>query len=81
MRESSSRYESRDRWLEKTVVGRGCSIGANATILPGIRIGADAVVGAGAVVTRDVKPGTVVAGNPAVEINRTENLPYGVADS
>ena len=40
-------------------------IGANATLLPGITIGADALVGAGAVVVDDVPPGAVVAGNPA----------------
>ncbi len=41
------------------------SIGGNATILPGVRIGEGALVGAGSVVTRDVRPGTVVAGSPA----------------
>jgi len=45
-------------------------IGANACILPGIRIGKNAVVGAGAVVTRDVQPYTVVAGNPAVPVKQ-----------
>jgi UDP-2-acetamido-3-amino-2,3-dideoxy-glucuronate N-acetyltransferase len=40
-------------------------IGANATILPGVRIGGGALVGAGAVVTVDVPPGAVVVGNPA----------------
>ncbi|AIJ49099.1 N-acetyltransferase [Comamonas sp. Z1] len=44
---------------------RGCSIGANATILPGITIGENSMVGAGAVVTKDVPANTVVAGNPA----------------
>jgi acetyltransferase-like isoleucine patch superfamily enzyme/dTDP-4-dehydrorhamnose 3,5-epimerase-like enzyme len=48
-----------------TVVGRGASIGANATILPGRRIGERALVGAGAVVTRPVPRHAVVAGNPA----------------
>lgn len=49
----------------KTVVGEGASIGANATILPGIKIGAYAMVGAGSVVTKDVPPYTLVLGNPA----------------
>ena len=49
----------------KTVIQRGASIGANATILPGITIGVDAMVGAGAVVTSNVPPGAVVTGNPA----------------
>jgi len=49
-----------ETWLE-----RGCSIGANATILPGLRVGANAMVGAGAVVTRSVPPNAIVQGNPA----------------
>ncbi len=53
---------------------RGCIIGANATILPGIKIGRCAVVGAGAVVTRDVRDGEVVAGNPARVINHISKI-------
>jgi acetyltransferase-like isoleucine patch superfamily enzyme/dTDP-4-dehydrorhamnose 3,5-epimerase-like enzyme len=49
----------------RTVVRRLASIGANATILPGLTIGANAMVGAGAVVTRDVPPNAIVVGNPA----------------
>ncbi|PDP91093.1 acyltransferase [Enterobacter cloacae] len=49
----------------KTTIKKGASLGANATILPGIIVGEGAMVGAGAVVTRDVAPFTVVAGNPA----------------
>ena len=55
-------------WLDeypRTRVRRGASIGANATILPGIEIGRGAMVGAGAVVTRPVPPNAVVSGNPA----------------
>jgi len=48
-----------------TVVKRGASIGSGATLLCGITIGERAVVGAGSVVTKDVPPGAVVAGNPA----------------
>lgn len=44
---------------------RGASIGANATVLPGVTIGEYAMVGAGAVVTKDVPPKAVVVGNPA----------------
>lgn len=51
--------------LPTTVVETGASIGANATILPGITIGMRAMVGAGAVVTRSVPPRAVVMGNPA----------------
>ena len=54
----------RDSYLT-TIVERGATIGANATILCGIIIGRYAFVGAGAVVTRDVKPYSLVVGNPA----------------
>ena len=49
----------------KTVISEGASIGANATILPGIKIGKNALVGAGAVVTKDVPENAIVIGNPA----------------
>jgi acetyltransferase-like isoleucine patch superfamily enzyme len=48
-----------------TIVQDGASIGANATILPGVTIGAGATVAAGAVVTKDVPPYHIVKGNPA----------------
>ena len=51
--------------VETTVVKQGASIGSGATILSNVTIGERAIIGAGAVVTRDVKPGTVVAGVPA----------------
>jgi acetyltransferase-like isoleucine patch superfamily enzyme len=54
-----------DWQLVPTRVGRGASIGSNATILPGVTIGEGALVGAGAVVTHDVPPHAVVAGVPA----------------
>jgi UDP-2-acetamido-3-amino-2,3-dideoxy-glucuronate N-acetyltransferase len=50
---------------KKTLVEKGATIGANATILCGIRIGRYAFIGAGAVVTRDVAPYELVVGNPA----------------
>lgn len=48
-----------------TVVRRGASIGSNCTILCGVTVGEGAIVGAGSVVTKDVPPGVIVAGNPA----------------
>jgi UDP-2-acetamido-3-amino-2,3-dideoxy-glucuronate N-acetyltransferase len=48
-----------------TMVRRGASIGSGSTILAGVTIGEDSMVGAGSVVTRDVPPHTIVAGNPA----------------
>ena len=49
---------------------RGCWIGAGSTILPGVTVGENAVVGAGSVVTKDVEDNTIVAGNPARLIKR-----------
>ncbi len=50
--------------LVPTLIKRGASIGSNATILCGVTVGENAIVGAGTVVTRDVPPNTIVAGNP-----------------
>jgi acetyltransferase-like isoleucine patch superfamily enzyme len=49
----------------RTIIKRGASLGANCTILPGITIGMNAMIGAGAVVTRSVPPNAIVVGNPA----------------
>ena len=51
--------------LERTIVGRGASLGSGAVVLGGVTIGDGALVGAGAVVTRDVATRDVVVGNPA----------------
>lgn len=59
------RSRRRPEKFARTVVRAGASIGANATILPGVTVGARAMVGAGAVVTRDVPPLAIVVGNPA----------------
>jgi UDP-2-acetamido-3-amino-2,3-dideoxy-glucuronate N-acetyltransferase len=57
--------ENEDWELETTLVKHRASIGSNATILCGVTIGAQAIVGAGSVVTHDVPDGAVVVGNPA----------------
>lgn len=57
--------------LEETWVDDRASIGSNVTVLCGVRIGRQALIGAGAVVTSDVAPGTVVAGVPARPISST----------
>jgi UDP-2-acetamido-3-amino-2,3-dideoxy-glucuronate N-acetyltransferase len=62
---ASERYHQESNWLCSTRVERGASIGANATILCGITIGAHALVAAGSVVTRDVPAHALVMGNPA----------------
>jgi len=59
----------------QTLVRQGASIGANATILPGITVGRRALVGAGAVVTHSVPPYAVVVGNPARIVRYTESSP------
>jgi acetyltransferase-like isoleucine patch superfamily enzyme len=59
-----------DWTCEATLIKRRASIGSHATILCGLTIGEEAIVGAGSVVTHDVPPRTVVAGNPAREIRR-----------
>jgi len=51
--------------FEQTILKKGCSIGANATILSGITIGENVTVGAGSVVTKDVPNNVIVIGNPA----------------
>lgn len=61
-----------DWQVVKTVVKRGASIGTSCTILCGVTIGEFAIVGAGSVVTRDVSPRTIVAGNPARLLRKVE---------
>ncbi|GIU00525.1 hypothetical protein TSL6_10310 [Sulfurovum sp. TSL6] len=48
-----------------TYIGKQCFIGANAIVMPGVKIGDNVIVGAGAVVTKDVPNGCIVVGNPA----------------
>jgi acetyltransferase-like isoleucine patch superfamily enzyme len=63
---ADGRLQTGEDWhLLETVVERGASIGSGAVILGGIRVGSEALVGAGAVVTRDVPAGTTVRGVPA----------------
>ena len=62
--------------LRGPVVMSLAKIGANSTLLPGVVIGVDALVGAGSVVTKEVPSGKVVAGNPAKIIKDIKDLPY-----
>jgi acetyltransferase-like isoleucine patch superfamily enzyme len=57
-------------------IRKGAKIGANSTILPGVVVGENALVGAGSVVVRDVPDGAVVVGNPARVIGQIADLPY-----
>ena len=59
-------------WLVETFVEEGVFIGANATILPGIRLGRYCMVGAGSVVTKNVEPYTLVVGNPARPVGKVD---------
>jgi acetyltransferase-like isoleucine patch superfamily enzyme/dTDP-4-dehydrorhamnose 3,5-epimerase-like enzyme len=66
----------------RTIIRKGASIGANATILPGLTIGQHAMIGAGTVVTKDVPPFAIVVGNPAriigyVQANKNDMLING----
>ncbi len=55
--------------LQKTVIAKGASLGSGAVVLGGLEVGARAIIGAGAVVNRDIAPDAVVVGNPASAIN------------
>jgi UDP-2-acetamido-3-amino-2,3-dideoxy-glucuronate N-acetyltransferase len=67
----SGKLQGKDDWeCIPTLVEEGASIGSSATILCGVTIGRGAIVGAGSVVTKDVAPGSVVAGNPARKIEK-----------
>jgi len=60
------RLQTEEDWVcVPTLVKQGASIGSSATLLCGITVGENAIVGAGSVVTKDVPPNTIVAGNPA----------------
>jgi acetyltransferase-like isoleucine patch superfamily enzyme len=64
--------------LAGPIIRRGAKIGANSTLLPGVVIGENALVGAGSVVVRDVPAGAVVVGNPARVIRQVAELPYNL---
>jgi len=67
----NGRLKENDDWEPgKTFVKKGASIGANATILCGVTIGENSIIGAGSVVTKDVPDNVIVAGNPAKIIKR-----------
>lgn len=69
----SNNHDLDNRWIitcKPVRIGRRAWIGAGATILAGVTVGENSVVGAGSVVTHDVEPNTIVAGNPARLIRR-----------
>lgn len=68
MEKVRQRYASRAVWLVPTLVRRGCSIGAAATIVPGIELGPFCMIGAGSVVTKSVPAFALVCGGPAKHV-------------
>ena len=81
---TNDRFPRSKQYPEKfaqTVIELGASIGANATILPGLRIGRHAMVGAGAVVTRSVPPHAIVVGNPARIVGYVDGQSRSTASS
>lgn len=65
-------FIERKHEFRKTLLGKGASIGANATILCGITIGEYAMIGAGAVVTKDVEPYALIVGNPGRQVGTVD---------
>ncbi|HEY6377496.1 MAG TPA: acyltransferase [Edaphobacter sp.] len=65
----------KDWSVERTIVKRGASIGSGSTILSNLVIGENAIVGAGSMVTRDVPPNSIVAGNPAKVLRSISSSP------
>lgn len=70
--EDGTMQNETDWKVEETYIKKGASIGSSSTILCGVTVGENAIVGAGSVVTRDVAEGAVVAGVPAREIKSSE---------
>lgn len=75
---TNDRFPRSREWpteFPQTVVSQGASIGGGAVLLPGVKIGRRAMVGAGTVVTKDVPPNAIVVGNPARIVGYTDSVP------
>lgn len=71
---ADGRLQTEADWkVERTVIKQGASVGSGATILSNVVIGENAIVGAGSVVTKDVPPNSIVAGNPAKLLRSIEH--------
>jgi UDP-2-acetamido-3-amino-2,3-dideoxy-glucuronate N-acetyltransferase len=72
---STGELQTEADWIcQRTLVQRGASIGSGATLLGGITVGENAIVGAGSVVTKDVPAGATVAGNPARVVSASSSI-------
>jgi len=72
---TNARYPKHPNVKEELVgvqIGENAKIGANSTLLPGVKVGKDSLVGAGSIVTKDIQPHVIVAGNPAIEIREID---------
>jgi len=70
---AGGKLQTEQDWsCEPTLVRKGASIGSSVTVLCGVTVGENAIVGAGSVVTRNVPPNTIVAGNPARLLRKVE---------
>lgn len=75
---NDGRLQTEADWsVESTVIKKGASIGSGATILSNTKVGENAIVGAGSVVTKDVPPNSIVAGNPAKVLRYLEQAVEG----
>ena len=74
-------FINRKKEYKKTLVKKGASIGANATIVCGVTIGSFSLIGAGAVITKDVKDFAIMAGNPAKKIGWVSTEGYKLDES
>lgn len=66
--------KGKDWVAEKTIVKKGASVGANATILNGVVIGENSIIGAGSVVTKNIPDNVIAVGNPAKVVDKVEDL-------
>jgi len=72
--DASSYRRIRATWVAPVRIGKRAFIGTEAVIMPGVEVGDDAIVAAGAVVTRSVEPGTIVAGIPAKQVDTVAHI-------
>ncbi len=72
--DASTRRYTGETYFAPITIGDNCFIGMHSIIMPGVSVGDNSIVGAGSVVTHDVPPNSVVAGNPAKVIKSVDEL-------